>query len=286
MAENAASTAVGTGWGKYSSDVVREVTEEEVAQYREDGWVRLENLVDASTVTEMRERAQELLGADGMGHTPRPGKDYGFTWWNDYKGLAHDGIEPFRRLSLSKAIGKNVQRFLGRDVPVRFFLDEVGAKLRTVPDGPEPVTPLHQDHPYGQWDRVGSAVFWIALDDMPAERGLVRFYSGSQKEGPLGCRRPGHAGLDLLATYPFIPDRYPVSPAVGMKAGDATAHSALVLHFAPPNTTDEPRWHYLTQYFPADARWTGSEVSGGPNNGRLKDKWQLFDHPDWPVVFP
>jgi hypothetical protein len=270
-----------------TSQLVRPVTDDEVRSFREDGWVRLEGFVDRSVVGRMLEVAKGILGEDGTRQAYRPGVDVGFSWWNDYNRLALESIEPFNRVSLSQQIGLNAQRFIGRDVPVRFFSDQIGVKQPAAAGSKNAPTPVHQDYPYGHWDRVGNVVFWVALEDMEPERGVVRFYSGSQKEGPLGSRTPGSdEAIDLLALYPWLEERYLLSPPVGLKAGDATCHGPLVVHRAPQNTTNSPRWQYVTQYFPADAQWTGAELPAGGNRGRLKEPGQLFDHPDWPVVYP
>jgi hypothetical protein len=262
----------------------RMVTDDEVAAYRRDGWVKIEQLISPTLAAEMLTAARAVLGEDGQAHRSRPGVDVDFTWWNDYHFAAREGIEPFRSFSYSAAMGRNSQRLQERDVAIRHFTDHFGSKAPAAATGKNSPTPVHQDYPAGHWDRVGNTTFWIALEDMPAERGVPRFYSGSHREGPLGYRGTGD-GPDLLATYPWLEERYELSPPTGMKAGDATCHSQLVLHRAPANTTDVPRWQYITMYFPADAQWTGVPFVGPM--GSVSTPGQLFDDDAlWPVVLP
>ena len=69
-----------------------------------------------------------------------------------------------------------------------------------------------------------------------------------------------------------------------MQPGDATAHSQLVLHAAPENATDRPRWTYFSIYIPADTLWTGTPFFAMGDAQLELD--QPFDHPNFPVIYP
>jgi hypothetical protein len=62
----------------------------------------------------------------------------------------------------------------------------------------------------------------------------------------------GNKPIDLLEVYPALPDKYPLSPPLHLRPGDATAHAMLTIHTAPANTTDRTRWSYIAWYLPAD----------------------------------
>jgi hypothetical protein len=271
--------------------LVRDITDEEVWQFHEQGWVRLPNFINPDVARSMQRETECLLGAKADKHRYRAGVDaVRFEeWWIDYSHVTKEGIEPFRSFSLSKQQGRNVRRLFARNVPGRLLIDMVGAKSGFSPAGDIQKTPYHQDYPTGPWDRSGHCSFWVALHDMPTECGLVRFFSGSHREGALGAHFHSSDGEhgDLLKAYPFISERYPPSELVPMRAGDATVHGPLVVHYSEPNTTDQIRWHYIAQYFASDARWTGQAFGDwipGGNHGRLTEPGQLFDHPDWPIV--
>ena len=59
------------------------------------------------------------------------------------------------------------------------------------------------------FDRVGGLAFWVALDDVPAERGTMRFLSGSQRQGCLGRARVQGKGVGLEVNGPFDHPRFP-----------------------------------------------------------------------------
>src|SRR5258705_11203255 len=107
----------------------------------------------------------------------------------------------------------------------------------------------------------------------------MRFHSGSQRAGPLGLDEPG-----LFDGYPGLADRYPLSPPLDLRAGDATAHAQYVIHGAPRNTTSEPRWAYISIYVPADVRYIGT-----PHftlRGIDIEPRATLDHPLFPLVCP
>jgi ectoine hydroxylase-related dioxygenase (phytanoyl-CoA dioxygenase family) len=101
----------------------------------------------------------------------------------------------------------------------------------------------------------------------------MRFRDGSHTLGELGnLRQEWKVAEEFRGTkrdkwgadsdpyaekYPFLDEDYPVSPPIDLKAGDATIHHCLVLHSAPENTTDRPRWVLLAAYMPGDALYTG-----------------------------
>jgi len=142
-------------------------------------------------------------------------------------------------------------------------------------------------YPNRHFDRVGNVAFWIAMEETPAERGTVRFRSGSHRLGSLGHsfgREPDTTGVDLHDVYPWLAERYALSEPRDMQPGDATAHCGLVLHTAPENITDAPRWTYISIYIPADTLWTGTTFLSMSDAKLTID--QPFDHPYFPIVHP
>jgi len=234
-------------------DIAREATDAEVAHYHRNGWVKMEGLVSREAAAQMLElaKAEIARGPDGSRSHDRP------VWRDVYNLGRDDGIEPFATLSRSAAIGRNAQRFMRRDVPIGFHNDMLAVKM---PSGHNSggSTGYHQDFPNFPLDRVGLLTFWMALEDMVPEQGVMRFLSGSVREGPLGKRDLTSDERGLLDHYPYLEEEYPLSPPMSLKAGDCTVHSSTVVHGAPANTTDRPRWSYLMSYYPADARWTGA----------------------------
>jgi len=254
----------------------REVTEDEIAFYRDNGWVKLERLIEPDMAQQLLAAAQELMGEAGEAAL-RPGIDYDTAWFNDYHYPAREGREPFASLTYGPDLARNTQRFLERPIAVRHYADMLAVKLPSSPEKGAPTKP-HQDLGI-QFDRVGKTTFWIALNHIPPERGSMRFYSGSHQAGPLGDR-----SHDLFADYPYLTERYPRSEPLDLKPGDATVHSQLVIHEAPANTSDAPRWAYITLYFPSDAKYSGRAFHGLDELGLVPG--EPFEHPNFPLVYP
>jgi ectoine hydroxylase-related dioxygenase (phytanoyl-CoA dioxygenase family) len=244
-----------------TTTLMRDVTDEEVAFYQENGWAKLEKLVPAAVAKQMLDAVREAMEQSeaelGSGGVSAGGQVHDRVYWRDWHFPGRDdGVEPFRSLAYSREIGHNAQRFIGREVPINYHADMMAVKMPTghAASGP---TGFHQDWVNFPFDRAGFLSFWIALDDIPPERGSMRFLSGSQKAGPLGKMGLG-GGPQLTEYYSDLTDRYPMSPPLHLRAGDATVHNGLVVHGAPPNSTDAPRWAAIMSYHPADTCYTGA----------------------------
>jgi len=263
---------------------VRRVNASEVEHYRDNGWAYLPGFLDSDVASEMLKYLEERLGKDGTRADQPPGAKAILTEsdrWRDLRFLAREEhIEPFDSLCFSEAMGENARLMMDRDIDVRYDVDGVLLKM---PQGEFASGPTgwHQDFPNLSHDRVGYLVFWFALNDVPPERGSMRFLSGSQREGPLG--RTLRSGLDLVTQYPSLNEKYEMSPPLDLRAGDATCHHGLVVHSAPPNSTTTPRWGYGVGYFPNDVCYTGAAFAHTDDLG-LSIGSEL-DHPNFPLVW-
>jgi hypothetical protein len=250
-----------TGSESRTATLMREVSDEEVAFYQANGWVKLDSLIPAQVADEMREVVKRtVLDADAgqvEGHIADGGQVHDRADRRDWHFPARDdGLEPFRSLAYSREIGANAQRFVGREVPINYHADLLAVKMPEghVASGP---TGFHQDWVNFPFDRSGFLTFWIALDEIPPERGSMRFLSHSQEAGPLG-KMGLLSGAQVTEYYPDLVKRYEMSPPLHLHAGDATVHNGLVVHGAPPNSTDQARWAYIVSYHPADTCYTGA----------------------------
>ncbi len=258
----------------------RAVTDDEVEAYHENGWVMLEGFIEPELAHQMLDVAKSLMGPDGAGHERREGVDVS-RFFNDYQYPAKEGIEPFKSLTFSMSMVEAVRRLMDRDdVGVRYGHETIAAR----PGGSGQVTEAHQDFPSAEFDRVGYVNFWMALDEVPPERGSMRFYNGSHKAGPLGIRQTlagGNPPIDLLETYPKLEEKYPLSPPLHYKPGDVTAHQMLTIHGAPANNTDQTRWAYSNFYLPADVR----RIAASTNMHGSMELGELVDGPETPLIW-
>ncbi|MDB5424964.1 MAG: phytanoyl-CoA dioxygenase [Phenylobacterium sp.] len=259
---------------------VRAATDEEVAHYHANGWVKMERLISPEVAGRMLERAKlEILGGE-----PDGVRSHDRAVWRDVYNLGRDElVEPFATVNRAPATGRNAQRFMRRDVAVGFHADMLAVKM-PVERGSGGVTGYHQDFPNFPLDRHGLLTFWIALEDMTPDQGVMRFLSGSHRDGPLGKRNLESDERGLLDHYPYLETEYPLSPPMSLKAGDCTVHHSLVVHGAPANTSGRPRWTYIMSYYPTDARWTGAPHHIFNQEAGLKLLEPIVS-PNFPIVY-
>ncbi len=250
--------------------VLREITDEEAAFYREYGWVMMQRLVDPDFAADFLRIGQEwnLKRKDRDRHR------------KSTAGLAMEGIEPFRSFMFSERMAKNATRLVDRkrlkgvDVPLRYRTDIVILK------SPGAVgSSYHQDSSEHGSDRVGEVQFWLALAEVTPEMGAMRFVSRSHCEGPLGAVFNDDQG-DLLEQFPNLTSLLELSPPFHYQPGDCTVHHGFTIHGGPTNGTDKARWSYLFSYTPADTRyWNGLSSNWGSERQRLGDE-------ECPIVYP
>jgi hypothetical protein len=271
---------------KLTQDLVRPISAEEVAHFKEFGWVKLDQLIDTSLAASLLETAQELLSDEGKDSPAR--QDTGILPWEDYLDAGRDGIEPVPSLVFSTELGRAAWTLGVRrpGVGVRHWLDRLTCREPVEHAKQNKPTSAHQDGML-MFDRVGYVNFWIALDEVPSDRGSLRFYSGSNRVGPLGNLMNDDGFFDdILTVYPELREECPLSEPIDLHAGDATAHSNLTIHEAPVNSTSEPRWALIALYFPEDARYVGGPVA---IRSRYEDVpleiGRTFDHPDFRLVY-
>jgi ectoine hydroxylase-related dioxygenase (phytanoyl-CoA dioxygenase family) len=244
---------------------MREVTDDEVAFYQENGWVLLRELISPElaaealeTVKTTMEEAPSVERVRSMTQDGHKTQIADIAQWRDWHFLGRDDhIEPFRSIAYSKEIGRNAQKFLGRDVPINYHADMMAVKMPAGEKASGP-TGFHQDWVNFPFDRVGFHTFWFALDEITPEMGAMRFYEGSHQAGPLGKTLVDGSRLPVDEYYADIATRYPLSDPIHLNPGDATVHNGMVVHGAPENSTDKLRWVFLCSYHPADTCYTGA----------------------------
>ncbi|GIH79693.1 phytanoyl-CoA dioxygenase family protein [Planobispora longispora] len=249
---------------------VRDVTDDEVAFFRDNGWVRLPRLVDSGHVTVLRDRALDYLAARPRTVTSQVDQAFGQS-----RDIAEtDGR--FRDLALAPPLGRAAVRLLHGVAGVRV---QVTNLLIKEPGG-HGATEFHQDFPWMPMDRSAMLTLWLALVDVPADMGSLRFYTGSHRHGVLG-RSFARDGDDQLSQHPWLKE-LELSPPLDLAAGDATVHHALTVHGAPANHRDTPRVSFTVTYFDADALYTGTPYRQTDDLGLTVNR--PFGHPKFPVV--
>ena len=270
---------------------IRAITEEEVAHFRDHGWVRLDQLISTDVAAQMLERAKALMGSDASDHIARDGIDSPTNPWQDRHNIVEEDPH-FASVGLSEAMGVNAQQLMRRGIGVLMYNNalavKIGAQQRGAAQLSDP-TPFHQDGAGYPMDRCGVISFWIALDHLTPEMGLPRYVDRSHQLGALGnMNRGGHVVGDLFDVYPELGEMSLTEPEE-FQPGDAVAHAMYTLHHAPSNEGDRPRWAFLVRYVPNDTVYTGAVTGSQATLRKITraglEPGELFGGPEYPLVF-
>lgn len=163
--------------------------------------------------------------------------------------------ETLRQLALDPWLGEFAERLSG--VPMRVTSCEVLVKPPHVRLGQGPT--LHDDLTFQAPGIRFSFNVWVALADVPVERGALTFLPGSHRRtGPerVDGRNADDLEYDETGTYLFTywpALRWAPRVTVPLRAGDATVHHSRTAHQGGVNTTDEPRISMLMTFVDAEA---------------------------------
>jgi phytanoyl-CoA hydroxylase len=219
------------------------VRDELVAAYRQHGFVRVRGVLEPDQVERFRTAAEAYLAAHRTESLEKADvfRQLVNVWQRD---------ETLRELTLDRRLGRIAEQLAG--FPLRLWHDQMLVK--------EPhnnaATEFHQDRPY--WPHTGDRLpisAWIALVDVPPERGCMTFLPGTQDRVSL---RPQdlHEEEDLFAVDPSL--RWIPRVTVPLRAGDCTFHSGYTGHMALPNRTDQARLAHVSIYMDEATRFDGT----------------------------
>ena len=178
-----------------------------------------------------------------------------------------------------------------RTRPLRLFADSVFHKrARGAGEGFfSRATPWHQDYPATPLDRANDLQIWVAAAEITPEMGCLQYLSGSHRLPPMGkgqnFRLPDGSRAPNGATdiYPWLLDKFEVSPAFHMQPGDALAHHSLTMHYSQENaSTTHDRWAWGSRRMDARICYNGAPNHRTDDRGLVLD--QPFDHPEFPIV--
>ena len=228
------TSATGERTSSVSADVVEE--------YRRDGFVHIPNVLGADDVAAYRaaaEEAYEHLSAFN------PEDDAVFK-----QVLQLWKIDPrLRPLSFHVGLARIATQLAG--VRLRLWHDQL--LIKKPHNGA--ATEFHQDAPY--WPHAGarhSLSAWVALVDVPLERGCMSFIPGQQDRHDIRAVDL----TDRTDLFEAAPDLvYHPRVTLPLRAGDVTFHNGYTPHTANANETDEVRLAQVVVYVDRDVTYDG-----------------------------
>lgn len=243
---------------------------ETVFHYRSRGFVHVPRVLSGEEVKELLAEARTQLGQEEK------------ISWDQEDGNVMDWVprpdqksETLRRLALHPRITGIAERLADRKL--RMFKSEIILKRTSGAAG----TPLHYDEPVFPWSGGAPVTLtaWVALVDVPVERGCMSFVPGSHlsHDGTLFTEADGN---------PYVPRpelTWQPRVTVPLRAGDCTFHHARTVHMAGTNASGEERISVATVYMDADSVYQPSALSYG-NNVEEMEPGERFADDRFPVV--
>jgi phytanoyl-CoA hydroxylase len=213
-----------------------------IVRYRSDGFVHVPAVLRPDEVERFSTAARSVFDREqGLDPGNRMFKQVVNIWQRD---------EVVRELTLHRRLAELATRLAG--VPLRIWHDQL---LIKPPRNGTP-TEFHQDAPY--WPHAGSRhslSAWIALVDVPVERGCMTFIPGQQERRDIRATNIADAH-DLFAAAPDL--AYERRVTIPLRAGDVTFHNGFTPHTANANDTDEFRLAHVNIYVDRAARYNGN----------------------------
>ena len=235
------------------------LTDAQFEQYQSDGYVVVEDALDAETVDRVKTRLREYTHGDrdpeGFQSQLEPAVERGDAHVDaegdavrKFEGLGMvETDDVFRSIADNESIVDTAAELLGPNLKLlrsaaMFKPPEVGSEKG-----------FHQDAAYYPIQPMDHVTVWIALDEATPENGCMNVVPGAHRDGLLGHEAVEY-DTDIVIAEGDVgrEDAVPVP----MEPGDALFSHCLVPHFTAPNTTDQWRRALIMSYMDARSRFT------------------------------
>ena len=227
------------------------LTQEQVDQYRRNGFITLPDIVMGEALGALREAVETAVAAESRDRAAGDGKALG-----TYEKIFNQKVNIWQRhpdvaeFTLSRRIGRIAARLEG--LPMRVWHDQALFKEPGLGDNR---TPWHQDAVY--WphqDRWRQTTIWLALKDATPQNGCMCFIPGSHALGVMPAVDLADPA-DLFTSAPHLKAMKP--ELCPLKAGSATFHNGLTWHFAGSNKSESVREAYAIIFMPDGTVYDG-----------------------------
>lgn len=278
-----------------------ELTPGQVASYRKNGFLIIEDFLTPAELEEWREAVDEAVAAavaargGEVGRPPSPGLPKSQT---DYlvkdKSAASDGylVNTFRQvvnlwqdsarvraLVLDQRIGKMASELEGIE-SYRLWHDQ--ALIKRPWDN---ATTFHIDCPHMAYSSHHALGLWVALDDATQQNGCMYFLPGTHKRTDFRMIEFTPNMNLVFDMYPEFAEIEPV-PAPG-PAGSCSFHNLLTVHGAGPNMTPCFRRAMTWSMIPAGTTFNGNQnILSDAQVAKLNVGDEFCDDSFNPVLYP
>lgn len=230
-------------------------SEEQIAFYRDNGFVVIGGFLDAAELERWQEATDEAVKQrlanldEGLSNQRNPDSYYSRVFVQCLKlADTHTGM---RELMHDRRLGEIAGTLAGVE-GIRIWHDQ--ALIKQPYGNP---TAWHLDNPYWSFDSRDAISLWVALDDTTLGNGCMWYIPGSHKSATFDNVGIGENIGDLFAVYPAWKAIDPV--ACPCSAGSAVFHNGLVAHGAGANMTNRQRRAMTCAYMPDGSVFNGKK---------------------------
>jgi ectoine hydroxylase-related dioxygenase (phytanoyl-CoA dioxygenase family) len=259
-----------------------QLTEEQITQYRDNGFVMIEGFLDHDELeiwrTNVDEAVAERLNTADRNLTNANADTYYAKVFLQCIKLAdtHAGM---RALMHDPRLGQLAATLAGVD-GIRIWHDQALIK----PPFGNP-TGWHLDNPYWSFYSKDAISLWVALDDATLSNGCMWYIPGSHKTARFQTVNIGSNISDLFKGYPEWMEIAPVG--CPCPAGSAVLHNGLTAHGAGANMTNRQRRAMTCAYMPDGSTFNGQRnVLPEAYFESLKEGDPLVDNEVVPLIWP
>jgi hypothetical protein len=232
-----------------AGDLIVELTDEQIAAYRERGFTHVERLTTDAEVEWLRDRFAEVFAPENQNVLG------GFFDASRPLGSKVDGVPDLGQsirpeLNMPELLGtiahRNALRLATQLLEVEQADAETWTHMIDKPPKHGHDTPWHQDEAFWELDLGYHACgVWLALDDVDVDNGCMQFLPGSHTQGIVTHR---HLYDDPMVSALVIDDVDETKAVpVPLRAGGATFHTQRTMHHTGPNLTDRRRRAYAIE---------------------------------------
>lgn len=237
-----------------------ELSQQQVAQYRHDGFLVIEDFLTADELASWREALDAAVAKRNGNKMPDRKEVYGkgddadkayydnvfdqlINLWQDNEGI--------KQIMLDERLGKMAAQLADAD-GIRIWHDQ--ALIKKPWANP---TSWHLDTPYWSFSDRRALSIWVALDDATYENGCLFFIPGSCHTTTFENPGIGKNMGAIFTTYPEF--KGSKSVAAPMKAGSCSFHNGLTIHGAHANMTPGYRRAMTCAYMPDGNTYNGTQ---------------------------
>lgn len=268
----------------------RNLTEDEIRQYQQDGVVCVRNTVDPEWIERLTAFGRYQLENPGaLSNDANPGAEKGRMFTDRYLWRSNDLVYQYAKESGCARLAAQAMQ----SQTARFYFDHLLIKKAetTTP------TPWHQDIPYWPFRGKQIASIWLALTPVTVAGSGLEFVRGSHRDdvfylpeafGASGKQANSWTGTGEGIRCPDIEAEREHFDIIGfdLQPGDALLFSAWTLHGSPGNqSTTQDRMAFSTRWLGDDAIWDprpGTDPSVNPAEVRVSPG----SHPGDNAIFP